>query len=332
MNPDASALASQFDDLLRVASRTSTEGRRIAVADVVMEFGSSDSVLVERFCRPMRHLPQSQGDVDHEVWLVRRSTVTDNVARRWEWQSLHHGNDRFDFSVRPWYGVLVAQDLQRSVTVAVLDDALVPRLDRPDASRPVLESVLSRHGAVGVHGGTVGDGERCVLVTARGGSGKSTLVAHAVRRGHRTTGDDMLYFRPDNGWLYSAFATVKVAPESPASAFVDSALPVVDAKRMGWLPDLATDCMVSRQRPVSIVVPRVGDRVRIEPADEASVLTALLPNSVQLASDKAHSVKVLTDLVRSVPCFALTVAHDADAELAALVEVAPWLAEPVCGS
>jgi hypothetical protein len=48
---------------------------------------------------------------------------------------------------------------------------------------------------VPLHSGAVTDGDRCALVCATSGGGKSTFTAALVRRGWRTLGDDKLLLR-----------------------------------------------------------------------------------------------------------------------------------------
>jgi hypothetical protein len=59
----------------------------------------------------------------------------------------------------------------------------------------VLTTGWRRSGWVPVHAGAVTDGERCALVCAGSGGGKSTFTAALVRRGWRTLGDDKLLLR-----------------------------------------------------------------------------------------------------------------------------------------
>ena len=54
-------------------------------------------------------------------------------------------------------------------------------------------------GWVPVHAAAVADGERCVVICAPSGGGKSTLTAAFVRRGWRALGDDKLLLRVDDG-------------------------------------------------------------------------------------------------------------------------------------
>jgi hypothetical protein len=59
----------------------------------------------------------------------------------------------------------------------------------------VLTTGWRRSGWVPVHSGAVTDGERCALVCASSGGGKSTFTAALVRRGWSTLGDDKLLLR-----------------------------------------------------------------------------------------------------------------------------------------
>ena len=326
MSPSAEDLAAQFADLDAAAEASGSVTRTLLLGGRAVRFEASDVATLDQLCAPMRHLPTVDAAPDAVLRIVRRQALAGALAWRWTWQKPRYDDARYAFSVMGWLGFLIAEDRLAARTVVVVDDESMDRLDRPETTRPVIESLLGRFDLVCVHGGTVGDDERCVLLAARGGSGKSSLVAEAVHRGYRTVGDDFLYLEPGpDPLLFSAYATVKLSPSSPASGLVDAAVPVVDGKRMGWLPDIRPGCMAERQRPVAIVVPSVGEEVAIAPADERTTLTALLPTSSMMATDRERAVQLLTALARSLPCFALTVAGDADAELAALQSVVPGL-------
>lgn len=325
MSPSSQDLAAQFSDLVQLAHEPGRVERTYLIGGLRVELAAHDVGLLDAFCRPMRHLQVEDGPADLQVELLARDETVGRVPTRWTWQVSRYADDRYEFASQAWFGALEARDRQTDLTVLVLDTSDPARIARPESSRPFLESLLARRGLVSVHGGTVGDDQHCILLAARGGSGKSSLVAHAVRRGLRTVGDDFLYLGPGPR-LWSTYATVKLAPSSPSGGLVDPAVPVVDGKRLGWLPDIGPGCMAISQRPVAVVVPSVGERVSIRPIDVTAALVALLPSSAQLSSDRARTTRELTDLARSLPCFALTLAGDPDAELAALLEVAPELA------
>ncbi len=332
VSPSADDLAAQFAELDAAAQASGSATRTLLLGGLAVRFEASDVATLDLLCSAMRHLPVVDTAPDASVRIVRRQALAGAVTWRWAWTLPRYDDVRYAFSVMGWMGFLVAEDRIARRTLIVVDDESMDRLDRPETTRPIIETLLGRFDLVCVHGGTVGDDERCVLLAARGGSGKSSLVAQAVHRGYRTVGEDFLYLQPGpDPILYSAYATVKLSPSSPASGLVDQAVPVVDGKRMGWLPDIRPGCMADQQRPLAIVVPSVGERVAIGPADERTILTALLPTSTMMATDRERAAQLLTVLARSLPCFSLTVAGDADAELAALRSVVPGL-EPATRS
>ena len=326
MSPDSPTLAAQFADLLAVVSGSPRQSRTFLVGGVPVALSAADPRVLDAFTWPFRHLQVPDRPPQARIELLSRAETADRLRPRWTWQVALYADDRYEFRSMDWVGILEAWDSGTTTSILVVDATDLDRLRRPETTRESLERLVARFGRFSVHGGTLGDAETCVLMVGKGGSGKSSLVAHGVRAGFSSLGDDFLYLDRRDGsapFLWSTYGTVKLAPSSPAADLVGSREEVVDGKRLGWLDDVAPGCLVAGQRPIALVVPSVGDRGSIGPADERAVLTALLPTSAMLASGRAETVRALVEFARTVPCYALSVAHDPDRELAALMSVAP---------
>ncbi len=338
-------LAGQYADFVALAEGDRRAGawplRAFRVAGMDLHVTAPRADWLAAFTESFGHLQRPVGAADTVIHLLVRGVPPSHaVTSRWTWSRDHYGDERHDFRYDHSYGVLQAQDTRAGTVFLVMDgfDPLLWR--RPEFSRPMLERLLSPRGLVSVHGGTIGENGRCLLISAKGGSGKSSLVAGAVASGFRTLGDDFLYLRPPgdgrpDALLYSMYRTVKLAPSSPAW---DADLPwdevpgtTTDGKHAGRLERIAPDCMAYRQVPLAVVVPSLGTSVQLAPIDERTALQAILPASVAMSSRPSSAVRVIGGLVRALPCYGLTVSFDPQRELGLVTDLLQRLAAADAG-
>lgn len=327
-------LGTQFADLLTLVEGQRSAGSREAAAVGIGRSAvevTAPPHLLPQIVAPMAHvLPSASGlpVAEHIHFVVRDSDFARQVPRRWTWTTQRRADERYDFRLEYVNRGLIAVDRRRRIAILVLDEDSTQTWARPEYSRPVLELALSWRGWVSVHGGTVGDDRDCVLITAAGGRGKSSLVAGAVRKGRQTVGDDFLCLEPASDgagpYLHSLYRTVKLAPDSPAwepRMATGSPSDGSDGKRLTNLDDIREGCVAVSQRPVALVVPRVGDEVSCTEIPVEEALVALLPSSVAMSSDRTVAAPALTALASSLPCYQLTLARDPEQELRTIVEV-----------
>lgn len=320
-------LAAQFADLRSLVARQMQRGDRAAatfrLAGRLLEITAPPDVL-PAVAEPLGHLDAGSGEA-HLTWhLVRRDAeFARHVPARFTWDRQRYDDGQYEFRVDHQHGGIAATDRRASASVLVASDLDPDVWRRPESSRPFLERLLAAQGLVSVHGGTIGTRTHGILVTAPGGRGKSSLVAGAVRAGWHTTGDDFLCLEGTRlgPVLHSMYRTVKVAPDSPAWRDGMATGLLSDGPDGKYLTLLDADrpgCLVPSHVPVALVVPRPGARVALTPIEHPEAVAALVPSSVAMATDRASAVRSLSALAYGLPCFALTLARDPHAELAAL--------------
>jgi hypothetical protein len=325
-------LAEQFHDLLDFADSQVRAGLRATgffrIAGRTLKV-TAPADLLAAVADPLAHLACMEAPAVITWHLFRKDTFfCRGVPARWIWEQQRYDDGRFDFRVDHLHAGITATDRLTNVSVLIAPDFDLDRWRRPESSRPALERLLSGLGLVSVHGGTIGNLTQGVLLTAPGGRGKSSLVAAGVRSGFSTTGDDFLCLeqRPSGPLLHSMYRTVKLAPDSPAWRDELASGPMSDGpdgKHMTLLDHIRPGCLVDAHLPVALVVPRVGRRVGLVQIGHRDAVTALVPSSAAMASDRARAALALSALASALPCYALTLAHDPEAELAALAQLLP---------
>lgn len=211
---------------------------------------------------------------------------------------------------------------QSKVWLWAVRDEKDPRWRLPEHIRPLISGHIEDAGFLPAHGGTLGDHSKAILITNRGGAGKSTLVAAGVIRGMQTTGDDFLALRGTREGLLShnIFGSIKLAPSSPAWAeipFAPSITPGSD-KALVPLSSLEPSAIAPTQLLTAIVVPVVGEITEIGEIEPGGVMAALLPSSFGLARRGSEVVRGLATVTEGLPAYRLTVSTDLDGAINAL--------------
>lgn len=181
-----------------------------------------------------------------------------------------------------------------------------------------------------VHGAAIALDERAVLLTGKGGSGKSSTALAALARGMLYLGDD--------------YATCELGErEVVVHSLYNSAK--VDDLALQRLPELegrvALDTGEGREKAViytaehfpqllrsslplrGIVVPRVTrGPVRLSRLKASAAFLALVPTTVfQLPGAGRDSTSFLREMVTRLPCFKLELGPDIDQNVAVLAEL-----------
>jgi hypothetical protein len=241
----------------------------------------------------------------------------------------HAFDDDVQLSFRIDSGVLSVFDARhRRAYCWVRDVASLPPWELAAPLRPILAWWAAATNRQLAHGAAVGTEDGAVLLSARGGSGKSTTALSALERGMLYLGDDYVLLEelaaPRVGSLY---CTAKLIPEN-----LQARLPKLAALITGTVDPsqdkvtLALTAAFGAQLrdtlPLrAIVVPRVGpnDTPWLEPISAAAVLAALAPTTVlQLPGAGSASLARMSAFSAAVPGFCLHLSPDLDANVALL--------------
>jgi hypothetical protein len=178
---------------------------------------------------------------------------------------------------------------------------------------------LSAHDVLLAHGAAVGDADGAVVLTAPGGSGKSTTSLACVAGGMGFLGDDYVALEPALARVWSVYGSAKLAPDHlqrfPGLLEPEPARPSdpVDAKRVGWpLREHPERTVV--QAPVrALVVPAVvgGPDCRLVPLPASRALMAIAPLTMfQTPGDQRAAFALSSRVVRGVPTWRLELGRD----------------------
>jgi hypothetical protein len=325
---------SYFDDVVRpvlaaVAAQCSSDTRTFAIAGKRIAFRFYSARLAERLSLAFAHhavVDDGVPDLTISIW----DSVASRVAMAMPWTRGDHCYDPFAepaLTRQSFIGAYVFGEPSLNLYDA---DAREAYFWLPDAQqipgwvqaapfRSILHWFFSPTGLHLVHGAVLSKAGRAVLVSAKGGSGKSTTALSCVAAGMDYLGDDYVGVtmgeRPTAHCLYNS---AKVGPEGleafPEWArFVRDTPPGDNNKSVLYMAEAAPG-RVSRAAPLTgilIPVPQKAERTYLAPASKMQAILALAPTTVfQLALSGGESVTPLRTLVESLPCHFLMLGPD----------------------
>ena len=173
-----------------------------------------------------------------------------------------------------------------------------------------------------VHGGAVGTSAGGVLLTAKGGSGKSTTTMLCAKAVMQFAGDDYCLADPRTGYLYSLYNSSKLKgtedlkrlPDlAGLSRNLDSFQNGGFGKAIYFLSDIWSDRLSSGFPLRAIMLPSVTGSVdsSLELCSPADALMAMMPSTVaQLpAADQSDSDRIAA-LIERLPAYRLYLGSD----------------------
>lgn len=220
--------------------------------------------------------------------------------------------------------ILSLLDSERDRAVYWVENAAaVPYYEKGYPLSVLLNWWLARQGRYFVHAAAIGLATGGVLLTGKGGSGKSTTTITCIESNLRIVGDDYAAIDPQRAVASSLYNTIKLKGPRDVARFPNLVPCISNLDRVGDGDD-AERAMVFLhehfphkllvQMPVrAILVPRIVDRpeTRIIPASAALAVKALAPSTVFQLPGNAHAAfRSLVDMVRCLPTYEIELGHD----------------------
>jgi hypothetical protein len=185
-----------------------------------------------------------------------------------------------------------------------------------------LLEILKRRGLYSLHAGGLSANGKCLLIPGTSGAGKSTLTVASLRANFDYMSDDMVFLidRPE-GFHVLAFPEEVDVSDQTAGFFPELSFLSGTPKRRGWRkrqihPVQVYGAKVAPEaKAAAIVIPRIGqaENSAITRMDADEALLEMVPNVLltEPRSCRAH-LKVLRELVTSIPCYRLETGRDFD--------------------
>lgn len=198
------------------------------------------------------------------------------------------------------------------------DFATVPEWERSFPFRYILHKWFEEQNRyVLVHAGAVGTTAGGVLLTGRGGSGKSTSTLACLQSRLQYAGDDFVMIDLEALFVHSLYNVAKLEPGNlsrfPALQPLANEYPATDGQKLQFYLHQHYPSVVTKGFPLkAIMLPHFtgGTHTSLRPATPADALKSLAPSTLALLRADQRTFQKMARLVHQIPCFWLETGTD----------------------
>lgn len=311
------------------------DAERRAGGAVERVFGVAGSLMRLRFAGPalvsdattaFSHLPSSGDRVEFSVCLFDSASTGTELPGR-PWANGPHDvrgdipelcDDRFVVSYLGWNGVLGLLDRTRRRALFWIPAARdFPFNEYGSPLLMGLQGWLVARGLQLMHAGAVGNADGGVLLSGRGGAGKSTTAIACLVAGLSYVADDYCVLaahpRPVAHSLYnSGKLHCAGLPRFPQLSIAD-ACRIGDDKALFFLHALYPERVVTSMPILAVVLPVIhdGPDCTLEPVPRIEALRAMVSSTIaQIPGANGAVLTAGAAFVRQLPCYRLRIGSD----------------------
>jgi hypothetical protein len=215
---------------------------------------------------------------------------------------------------------LLMMDVERSLGLYWQPSAdLLPSWASSYPLQLILHWWATRQGLQLVHAAAIGLADGGVLITGKGGCGKSTANVACLQSELLSAADDkVIVGRQPGPVAYSLYNTIHLRPDTlpwfpHLAQALDADAPLEREKVVAFLHDHLPEKLIPRFPIRAILVPRVSGlgETRIGPLSPAAALAALAPTTLfQVQGEREAAFRSMSWLVKAVPCYELEAGTD----------------------
>ncbi|MEN6422051.1 MAG: hypothetical protein ABFD76_08885 [Smithella sp.] len=196
--------------------------------------------------------------------------------------------------------------------------------------RLILNWFLSKKGVHLMHGAAVSLNGKSILLTAKGGSGKSTTALSCFFAGMSYLGDDYVTVKSgDVITTHSIYSSTKLFPESFHDTFPalkdkiwnENGTDKENEKVAVFLSELYPQKIIKEAPLHAIMIPVIQnvEETKIVPASKVQTMVSMLPATLfQLYLTKSNKITELRAIVERTPCYFLELGYDLNGVAAAI--------------
>ncbi|MFT7649403.1 MAG: hypothetical protein ACI8Y4_004164 [Candidatus Poriferisodalaceae bacterium] len=251
--------------------------------------------------------------------VLLESVGTGGLSPRFEIPALT--NDRVRTISLPWDGMLAMYSAQHCrAQVWIEEPSTLPIWDHGAPFRTIFNWWLSDSGRYCIHAGAVGTSDGAVLLTGKGGSGKSTSSLACVGSELGYLSDDYCVLDVDGTpEVLSLYNTGKLNGQVDLDRQPRFARWIVNGDRLGeekqlmYIHEHQPEAIVRRAPLRAVILPKVTGRVMPELSriTGGAALRALAPTSLfQLPGSGAQALARMAALVQRLPCYQMETGND----------------------
>jgi hypothetical protein len=244
---------------------------------------------------------------------------TDYLSPRKEIKGYDGERIRTNFHIGP--NILSVLDHQSNLACYWIENAAdIPYWEKGSPLQTILNWWTTAHHHQYVHAGAVGTPDGGVLLAGKGGSGKSSTALACVHSELVYVSDDYcLVTTEPKPYVYSLYNTAKLKGKADLERFPNLAALVKNIDRLSsekamlFLAEQFPEKIVQGFPIQAVLIPQVTGKpdTHLRPTTAGAALKALAPSTIfQLAGSGATALKMMSSLIKQVPCYVLELGTD----------------------
>lgn len=194
--------------------------------------------------------------------------------------------------------------------VWVRNVAELPEWERSFPFRSVLYQWFKNSQFLFVHAGAVGNQRGGVLLTGKGGMGKSTATLSCLNSDLKYAGDDFVMIDTETLVVYSLYNVAKLEASNlhrfpKLAPYVTNVQSLPLEKGQIFLHFCKPESLISEFKLKAIFLPRFNGRedTVLLPATKGEALLALAPSTIGLLKADAKMMSRIAGLIQKLPCY-----------------------------
>ncbi len=277
-----------------------------------ISISSTNQSLAKALTKAFAHLPQGEGTPDFEIrlWSGHKLPPLD-------W-SLIQTNGYRGYQEPPFYfhhfetiGALSAIDTKENIAYyAIRDPDSLPWWVSGSPLQVILHVWLREKGFQLTHAASISNKKSAILLTGKGGSGKSTTLLSCLEGGLDTLGEDYLLIGPDQ--IYTVYQTAKWAPHTRTlfpnyEPHIANPSRADQEKALVYYKDLFPTQLTLSSPSHAIVSLEVGTSAHLKKSDfHTSLQSLLLTTAMQLPFPDPRTTSLLSAFTKPLAHYRLT--------------------------
>ncbi len=323
----------------RVTEATGTIDRFFNIGDYTVRLSFATQNMADKLTQAISHLevlPIEQPSLTIHLWdnvstATRLPGLLPAFMRlfHWYWHEYLDPrqnvkalcSDRFQMHFKVGPNIFSALDQQRNIGLYwIADTAELPYCERGSPLQTLLSWWTSNQNRQYVHAAAVGTSSGGVLLTAKGGSGKSTSALACLNSDLTYASDDYCLVATDPvPYVYSLYNTAKLKGAKDLERFPELAPLVSNGDRLDeekaliFLKEHFPEKIVTGFPLKAILIPKITGELdtRISKATPMLALKSLAPSTLfQLSGTGQSTLEMMSSLVKQIPCYTLELGTD----------------------
>lgn len=298
--------------------------RLYKIGPFTISFSSTNAPLGEMLTRAFEHLPKgsSPPNLSIRLWADHKLPTLD-------WTSILSNGYR-GYATPPTYwhyfetlGALSAIDVSENIAYyAIRNLDTLPWWVYGSPLQVILHVWLREKGMQLTHSASIGNKKKALLLTGKGGSGKSVAVLACLKEGLSMLGEDYVLLSQDR--VYSIYQTAKWKPHTRVlfpsyEKYISNPDKADSEKALIYYKDLFAS-QIELSSPIKAIVSlKIGKSLNLQKSNYETVLQSLLLTTIyQLPHPAADTTSILENCIKPLDHYHLTLGPDLSANTAIL--------------